>query len=95
VRFAWARPALRDLEAIGDFIARDNPIAAANIVTRVFDQLELLAQHPHIGRIGRIRGTRELVVTDTPFIAVYRVRDDRVEVLAVFHGARLWPDHFD
>jgi toxin ParE1/3/4 len=43
VKVVWTRPALRDLEAIGDFIARDNPIAAANIVTRVFDQLELLA----------------------------------------------------
>jgi toxin ParE1/3/4 len=95
VRVAWTCPALRYLEAIGDFIARDNPIAAANIVTRVFDQLQLLAQHPHIGRIGRIKGTREFVVTDTPFIAAYRVRDDRVEVLAEFHGARLWPDRFD
>jgi len=95
VKVVWTRPALRDLEAIGDFIARDNPIAAANIVTRVFDQLELLAQQPHIGRMGRIKGTREFVVTDTPFIVAYRVRDDRVEVLAVFHGARLWPDRFN
>jgi toxin ParE1/3/4 len=95
VKVVWTRPALRNLEAIGDFIARDNPIAAANIVMRVFNQPELLAQHPHIGRMGRIKGTREFVVPATPFIVAYRVRDDRVEVLAVFHGARLWPDRFD
>jgi plasmid stabilization system protein ParE len=86
---------LRDLETIGGFIARDNPTAAAKIVARIFDQTGLLAQHPHIGRVGRIKETRELVVTDTPFIAAYRVKEDRVEVLAVFHGARRWPDCFD
>lgn len=95
MRVAWTSPALRDLEAIGDFIARDNPIAAAKIVARILDQTELLALHSRIGRKGRIKGTRELVVTDTPFIVAYRVSDDRVEVLAAFHGARLWPNRFD
>ncbi|MGQ0445524.1 MAG: type II toxin-antitoxin system RelE/ParE family toxin [Beijerinckiaceae bacterium] len=94
MKVVLTRPALRDLEVIGDFIARDNPTAAAKIVTRIFDQTEYLAQHAHIGRAGRIRGTRELVVTDTPFVVPYRVRDDHVEVLAVFHGARRWPDRF-
>jgi toxin ParE1/3/4 len=95
LRVAWARTALQDLEAIGNFIARENPIAAGKIVAAIFDQTELLALHPEIGRLGRIKGTRELVVTDTPFIVPYRVREDRVEVLAVFHGARLWPERFD
>jgi toxin ParE1/3/4 len=92
---AWTRPALRDLEDIGGFIARDNPTAAAKIITRILDHTGRLTQHAHIGRMGRIEGTRELVVTDTPFIVSYRVRGDCAEVLAVFHGARLWPDHFD
>jgi toxin ParE1/3/4 len=95
LRVAWARTALQDLEAIGNFIARENPIAAGKIVAAIFDQTELLALHPEIGRLGRIKGTRELVVTDTPFIVPYRVREDRVEVLAVFRGARLWPERFD
>ena len=95
MRVVWTRLALWDLEAIGGFIARDNPTAAAKIVTHIFDQTELLALHPHIGRVGRIKETRELVVKDTPFITAYRVKEDRVEVLAVFHGARRWPDCFD
>jgi toxin ParE1/3/4 len=95
VRVFWTSPALRDLEAIGDFIARDNPFAAAKIVTRIADTADLLAQYPEIGRRGRIKGTREFVVRDSPFIVAYRVKDDRVEVLAVFHGARVWPDRLD
>jgi toxin ParE1/3/4 len=85
---------LRELEAIGDYIARDNPNASARTVTRVFDRVDILADHPEIGRPGRIPGTRELIVTNTPFIVPYRIRDDRVEVLSVFHGARRWPDSF-
>jgi toxin ParE1/3/4 len=47
-----------------------------------------------MGRPGRVPGTRELVVSDTPFILPYRVRDSAVEILAVFHGARQWPEQF-
>ena len=53
--------------------------------------VELLATHPASGRIGRVPGTRELVITGTPYIVPYRVRGDAVEILRVFHGARKWP----
>lgn len=53
-----------------------------------------LAAHPYLGRPGRIAGTREPVIASTPFIVAYRVADDRTEILAVFHGARIWPDAF-
>lgn len=95
MRLRWTTPALRDLEAIGDYIARDNPAAATRVVTRIFDQADLLASHPHAGRAGRVPGTRELVVSDTPFILPYRVLEEAVEVLAVFHGARQWPESFN
>ena len=94
MRLVWTAPALRELEAIGDYIARDNPQASTRIVTRILDRVDMLADHPETGRIGRIAGTRELVVTDTPFIVPYRIRGDQVEILSVFHGARRWPDSF-
>ena len=53
--------------------------------------VELLAQHPALGRPGRVEGTRELVVPDTPYLVPYRVRGHAVEILRVFHGARKWP----
>jgi addiction module RelE/StbE family toxin len=92
----WTTPALRDLESIGDHIARENSAAvAARIVTSILDHADNLATFPHIGRAGRIPDTRELVIVDTPFIMPYRVRDAEVEILAVFHGARQWPEKFD
>jgi addiction module RelE/StbE family toxin len=94
MRIAWTPSALRDLEAIGDHIGRANPAAAARTVTRIFDRVEMLCAHSEMGRPGRAPNTRELVVTDTPFVVPYRVRDDVVEILAVFHGARKWPDSF-
>ncbi len=89
----WTVPALRDLEAIGEYIERNNSASvAARIATAILDQTENLATFPHIGRSGRISGTRELIVVETPFFAPYRVRDATVEILAVFHGSRQWPD---
>jgi toxin ParE1/3/4 len=95
MRLRWTAPALRDLEEIGDYIARDNTAAAARLVTDILDRTDLLAKHPHIGRPGRVPGTRELVVTDTPYIVPYRVCGDVVQILAVLHGARRWPDSFN
>ena len=95
MKVVWTRPALRDLEGIGDYLARNNPKAASKIVAHIADQADLLAEFPHVGRTGRIVGTRELVVKDSPFIVVHRVKEDRVEVLAVFHGARRWPNRFE
>ncbi len=91
----WTKPALRDLEEIGDFIARDNALAAAKTVAAILDQAEALATHPHLGRAGRIAGARELVVAQTPFVVPYRVVEDDVQILAVFHGARRWPERFE
>ena len=92
MRTRWTRPALADLEAIGDFVARDNRGAADRIVMRIVEAVDKLNDHPHLGRPGRIAGIRELVIAETPYIAPYRIVDDDVQILAVIHGARRWPD---
>jgi toxin ParE1/3/4 len=94
VKVIWTRPALRALEAFGDYIGADNPTAAERTVSRILERVDELAAQPHIGRPGRIDDTRELVVPGTPFVVPYRVRDEQVEVLSVFHGARKWPESF-
>jgi len=94
LKVRWTRLALADLEAIGDFVARDSPAAAHRVIARIVAAVETLSDHPHLGRPGRVAGTREFVVPDTPYVAPYRVRGDEVEVLAVFHGAQRWPDAF-
>jgi toxin ParE1/3/4 len=49
-------------------------------------------EFPESGRIGRIAGTRELVIPRTPYIAAYVVLDDKVRILRVLHGAQIWPE---
>jgi len=87
----WTPSALGDLDAAAAFIALDNPKAAAGMAGRVLESVEYLAVYPSLGRVGRVRGTRELVVSGTPFVVVYRVRLDIVQVLRVLHHARKWP----
>jgi toxin ParE1/3/4 len=57
--------------------------------------LDALRDHPNLGKPGRLTGTRELVVGGTPYVVPYRGLGDDVEILAVFHGARRWPDGFE
>ncbi len=88
MKVRWTSPASRDLQRIGDYIAADSPSAAARIVTRITQWAAKLAETPYVGRIGRVHGTRELVITGTPFVLAYQLRAEDVEILAVFHGAR-------
>lgn len=86
----WTRSALRDLDDAGDYIEQDNPQAAVEMARRVQEAVEYLESHPALGRAGRLGGTRELVVSGTPFIVIYRVRLDQIQVLRVLHHARKW-----
>lgn len=86
------RAAEADLESLASFISQENPAAAATTVLRVLDAVDALVEFPNIGRPGRVPGTRELVVSRTPFIAVYRVEANVLWVLRVLHGAQRWPD---
>jgi plasmid stabilization system protein ParE len=94
VRVRWLRVALANLETEADCIAEDNPAAADRFVQRIFRATDLLAKNPAMGRPGRVAGTGELVISDTPYIIPYRVRANAVEILRVFHAARKWPKRF-
>jgi toxin ParE1/3/4 len=73
------------------YIAGDHPKAANRIAGALLDAVERLAELPNLGRPGRVAGTRELVVPGTRYVIPYRVRGDRLEVIAVFHGRQKWP----
>lgn len=91
----WTLPALRQLEDIQDYIAEHNPRAAFELAERIRLQVnEQLPEQPLSGRNGRVDGTRELVISGSKYIVAYRVKDD-VEILAVKHGAQIWPDTFE
>jgi plasmid stabilization system protein ParE len=89
----WTETALRHIWAARTFIARDNPGAARAVSGRIIRQVEALTVFsPSIGRPGRVAGTRELVVTKTPYIVMYSVSGETVYVLAVLHQAQRWPE---
>ena len=85
VRFRQAARA--DIAAIHEYISRDNPIAARQVVAAIERATDRLSQFPHSGRIGAVETTRELVVPRLPFIAVYRVTAEAVEIITVFNAA--------
>lgn len=87
----WSPKASAARTAAIDYIARDNPLAALEQLDKIEQQTSLLAAQPKMGRMGRVKGTREFVVTGTPFIVVCRINGERIEILCFLHGARRWP----
>ena len=73
------------------YISDDSPEAAERVLEEIERQSGLLGGMPEMGRPGRCRGTRELVIHGTPYIAAYRIDKDRIVILRVLHGARRWP----
>ncbi len=92
MRIRWTEPAVNDLTRICDYTEEhDGPAAARSIALRLYSGIASLTQFPHRGRPGHKAGTRELVFPRIPFLVVYRVRDEAIEVLRILHGAQHWP----
>ena len=88
MRLRWTEPAAQDLYNIVRYIQRDNPTAARQVARLIYDGCESLIHFSHRGRIGKQPGTRELVFPSLPYIAVYRIAKDAVEILHIWHGAQ-------
>jgi toxin ParE1/3/4 len=87
----WLRRAINDRDAQLDYIAQDNPLLAVSQGDRIEKQMDQLLQQPQMGRPGRKQVTRELVISRTPFIVVYRLKGKRIELSRLLHGAQMWP----
>lgn len=91
----WQEQAENELVRILDYIERESPQAALAMALAIRGQTSsLLSEHPRIGRAGRVRGTRELIIARTPFIVIYRIRGDAIEIIHVLHGAQQWTPNF-
>ena len=91
-QIVWTARALRDLASLREYIYREWPAAAERQIERILTAVERLTRLPRSGRPGRQTGTRELVISRTPYLVAYRIRGDFIEVLAVLHGRQRWPD---
>ena len=91
MKLRWTEGAVEHLQSAHDYLEAENPKAAWDIVDRIMSAVERLERFPHMGRAGRVAGSRELVVTGTPFLVAYRLKGESIQVLAVLHAARKWP----
>jgi toxin ParE1/3/4 len=95
VNIVWSPEAIEDLISLRAYVGAEDSEAARRLAMRIVGAIEtLVSQNPEIGRRGRVRGTRELVVARTSYIAPYRIKEDAIEVLRIPHGSRRWPERF-
>jgi toxin ParE1/3/4 len=90
LKVRWTELARDDVARIVRHIANDNVTAALRTGDRIVSATEGLSQFPERGRLGEEAGTRELVISGTPYLTIYRIAAE-VEILRVIHGAQQWP----
>ena len=92
MKVRWSLPAAEDLERICERIEPDNPEAARRVARTIYEGCARLKEFPNRGRASnRMAGWRELVFAPLPYIAVYRVTDEAIEISRIIHGAQDWP----
>ncbi len=87
----WSPQAAEDLERIANYIRQDSPETAERVALALYEGVGRLREHPYSGRPGRAQGTRELVYPDPPYLAVYGVRGEAIEILTILHSRQRWP----
>lgn len=91
MRIRWTEGAAGNLDQVEEYIAQDNPPAAVATVLKIIETAQTLADYPSIGKRGRERGTRELVVAGLPFIIIYAVHREELVIIRVLHTAMKYP----
>ena len=91
MRLRWTPASADDLEAIADYLVRHFPSFARTTIRQIHETIASLRSMPYRGRIGREEGTRELVIARLPYIVIYRIKGEAVEILHIYHGARQRP----
>jgi toxin ParE1/3/4 len=84
MRTVWSRRTLQHLVEIRSYIAKNHPRTERQVAARILESVDRLAGYPHRGPSGRAVGTRELVISGTPYVIPYRVKEDRLQLIAVF-----------
>lgn len=93
MKIVWSGRAERHVRAVYRYWSNEKSEAAADIMLeRILSAVELLQHNPELGRPGRITTSRELILKPLPFVLAYRVRRNKIEIAALLHGARKWPE---
>lgn len=87
----YAQSARLDIEDIADYMALKNPLIAHKILKLIETKCQALKVQPGLGRVGRIEGTRELILADYPYILVYQYDNESLVLLNVVHSRMSFP----
>jgi toxin ParE1/3/4 len=88
MRIRWTPAAAADLESINDYLTEHHPRYRDQTVRKLYGILRELKRWPSRGRPGREAGTREIFFPPTPYVAVYRVTAQTIEVVRIYHAAQ-------
>ena len=88
MRIRWTPAAALDLQQINDYLKEHHPLYRQPTIRKLFDTIRSLSDRPGRGRPGSEEGTREILFPPLPYVAVYRIREQTVEVLRIYHGAQ-------
>lgn len=94
MKIRWSQKALQNLYRETDYLAERSAKAAHHFVLKISQALEHLKNNPHMGREGRVSETREYILDNFPYIIPYRVLDEEIQIIRVFHTSRKWPKRF-
>lgn len=88
----WLRRALRNLEQARNYVFQENPTTAQELIIKIQNAANQLQKYPFMGKNGRVEGTRELIISNSPYILIYRVKEESVEVLRILHTSKRYPE---
>lgn len=94
MRIRWTEQANRHLNQAFSYIVEQDKHAALKVINKVEAIVTMLSSHPKMGRKGRVKNTRELVIAGTPYIVVYRTDAEHISIIAVIHASQRWPRSF-
>lgn len=88
MRIRWTPAAAADLQHISDYLKEHYPHYRQATMRKLYETIRGLKDAPHRGRPGREAGTREILFPPMPYIAIYRVREQSIEILRIWHTAQ-------
>ena len=88
MRISWTPAAAADLEHISNYLKERHSHYRQPTMRKLYEPIRSLKELPQRGRLGREDGTRELLFPPMPYIAVYRVKEQTIEVLRIYHAAQ-------
>ena len=90
-KIKWLERATYDLDTIYEYIRQDDPKSARKVASAILKNVRTLEKHPHIGRAGRVPGTRELIVLKGAYLVAYCCNEE-IEILRVLRHSQDWQD---